>query len=927
MTSPPLPYGHLLRLDAARVLVEDDGSRNYQVLARIRSAAELGPSLTPYTIVDWGTVEFGVDLPYDEPDLPVVAVRADDSVTGLDQSGGYVTRSSDSPYLVAGSPLIAATSSDPSTLGQAYFTRQDLTAAGLRVIGALWSDVLRPGRWRAASSTARSRSGYSAMENLLRSFGHPLYPGNSPLGRAQSELEPWREPLRAVLQDPAVDDLMTARLGGVPDGGNDHGTISIDAGAFLAALAADPAAAVLLGSMGLVDDQGEVGHATSPAVAAIGTYAIPLGAQGAVYDLARQWAQDTAPDQDEVTRLLAGIHEGLAECWDGLSGTHEFVHLWAPAVIAPLPDPPARARVQSDVQPVDVLTTAVRIDRTQGGPVAVYRHAGDDERKDVILLPASGVVTDDSWETDPPVTAEYTVWVQDLWGQWSEETSCSVSARVPPTAPPSVDLEFRPVPPTAPDGAVSPGRVHVRAFATDPPFGGAAITSMTAAIPDSVEGTIPLEPDAEARWWEGSAQVRPTVPGECVDVEVTVTARTVLNALNDVHRHVLAADGRPVEVDASSPHLLFSGERRPDGSAEVDLVLQGAHPPAGTTYRLYMADESALRELSWLDRERPRYRRVPDLLGRTDRSKYVPLPAAALSTEAGRTRLRVTLPGRSSALRVLQLVPVTAAGVETPADRCRAFVVAAPLDDTPGTAALAVQRAMDGTPRAFDVTVTVTHPIVELGDSPGPFLRRGRTGRDPLPAQVLWAPVGTTASGAMVATKVDLEARHPDVSFGLWKWMSTVRLTLPPEVPPYTQLVLWARAAWPAEPAGPHDADSNAGSVKRRWGVLQEQPGEWGPLSPPASVVAADSDPDVSVEVLTPIDLSWHVSVPPVDPAGPGWQVSAASAEGHSEQTLHGPGTVYAPIPSFLAADLWRISITCPDGTAGPVFTGLGERL
>jgi hypothetical protein len=194
----------------------------------------------------------------------------------------------------------------------------------------------------------------------------------------------------------------------------------------------------------------------------------------------------------------------------------------------------------------------------------------------------------------------------------------------------------------------------------------------------------------------------------------------------------------------------------------------------------------------------------------------------------------------------------------------------------------------------------------------------------PLVAQLLWAPASGSLDLASPSRLLALAPAHPSVAAAVWRWSGETRLVLPASVPAYAPLRLWARVAWPGEPAHARGVTPELSTVRRTWGHDDEdQPGDWSAPSPPVDVTAAEPRPAVQCSVsASPVSgTSVQVRLPAADPSSPGWRVVVTDARfGRLESRGPGPVVALQMPPTWTQPERWRVSVTCPDGAAGGMF-------
>lgn len=649
-------------------------------------------------------------------------------------------------------------------------------------------------------------------------------------------------------------------------------------------------------------------------------------------------------------------HANLRDLADALrQAGHQVVCLWTIAVATPPPDLPGSplaaplpGRTAWDSDESWRGTLGVR--RGDGGPLAVLRVPGTPVNPPVALgepwrqpIVASQVAADRTLVTfTDTVTgtqpAGWDIATADLWGQWSPFGAAAADPPPRPSMPkPTPALEHRPADPvptgTAP---VSPGELRIRATLPQPPVGAPAITSVEAALDGTAPGEAQLLLTAEEFGvWTGRAAIAPTAPGGAVTVTATLTARDASDRTTSAVATLVVHDPRPFVARALSQVMLFSGERRPDGYAELDLDIKWDPPsdaPPGTSWRLYAADEQLPPGLPAPDKSRwSRADPLRDIVkAETDRTRMARLTAAILVADNGDLRIRCRLPGRLESIQALQLVPVTKSGLEAPARECGCFVVAVPLGDAPPAPVLT--RTVDPLGTTVKLTVSVSYPGTRSDDDapPLPVTRRGGSAETALPARLRRSAAGADPATWPLLVTLQLKPRHPADRTEGWCWTRDFEDVLPTTTPAWTPLSYVCEAAWPDEPALNPGTDPEPSPVHPHWPRLTGgQPGLWSERSAVLTVLAPRPTPAV-VPALTVADdgtAALTVAVPAAHPRAQPWTL-AASAPGPppvaASVTGVGPELRLDGLPGSVPPAQWLVALTTPDGRMLPMVRGDG---
>ncbi|MFI1508124.1 hypothetical protein [Streptomyces sp. NPDC020597] len=827
------------------------------------------------------------------------------------------------------------------------------TASALDAIG---SQVPRGAWWCGADSRFPSADlGYrlSGVPDAPLPYDD-MQPADA-AGRATAQAIGLQEPVAdAWSRPPAAPAPATAQLTrslpATVAGGQDA-SASVDMSVALWAASVDPAAARWWGFGTTLPVSPQTGGADGwPCYAVAALFALPAPASGPQ----AQWvrlaeAAQADPLAGPFTDALLAVHggQGLPDLVGELEAAgHTVVCLWTLAVEAPPPDvpdaPSATARRDATRwNPDGTWTAALALHGTAGGPLAVLRSPdtplneyvlpGEPWRQPLVA-PAARDTPSAAAFTDyrcPPGAARWRVATADMWGQWSD--FAPVDGIDPPDLPavpqPTATLALLPADP-APggDGPYSPGAVSLRVSLPQPVQAAPPVTTVRATL-DNAAGPVLLAQDPEGMW-TGTACVRATTPGESVTVRCEVEVRDAAGRQAGTSASLAVLDPRPRTARSAAPVLLFTGQRAPDGYAELDVT---AALPAGLAatagWHLYIADEQLLDPQ--LAPDDPRWKRAGSLRARVgqarDRSGMARLTDASIEPGPGTRRVRCRLPGRLEQVQVCQLVPVTDGGQEAPATDCGCFTVAVPLSDTPPAPSLAAAEA-DPDGRTVRLTLSVRFPGTRPpGDPPpGPVLRRG-TKRTSLPARVRRSATGTAPETWPVVGQVELvPADEHDREAG-WQWTASYEDVLPVDTPAWTPLSYVCEAAWPDEPAWDPEAVPAAGEIRPTWPQPAAQPGLWSAPSQIVTLVRPRPRPAIRPAYTDHGDghASISVTVPVAHPRAAPWSLTAAAAASTPPASAHttgpGPELVLGHLDAAIPPAHWLVAVTTPDGTLLPL--------
>ncbi len=530
------------------------------------------------------------------------------------------------------------------------------------------------------------------------------------------------------------------------------------------------------------------------------------------------------------------------------------------------------------------------------------------DERGLILLPGradgphgiEGALADTAIPADEPVS--WLVTTADEFGRWSDDGQVSADPPERPGLPaPVVEAAFVPAPELPSTGPVVPGQVSVQVAVPAAPGPG---TLPVQEVEIVVDGRHP-DPVAAAELVVRSYAAPQTRLGDQVTVPVTARFRDARGFGPATATTVRVRDPRRPSPLVVGPAVLWAARPDPTGTAELALRLPAQ--PDGWTYRVYLADETALRRALGLplDRDRNRAQRakeIADAAGRiADRGLFT------LAATVTGSRFATALPGSGRTLRFVRVVPVTPAGREADFTACPLVPVAVPGPDRPPSPALTV--APDGPDLRLTLTVHGIDPRTLDRLNPGAHprfrLRRTTAGTgDPL-----YLPV--TDSGELVRTAdgtytAEVPARGL-VPFVPYTWQAEV--CHPPEI---------ALAAAP-----------RPGTVLPERGVPGvPAPSPWSSPSAPVSGMVTAPVPPLDARLTLPgptLTLpgapvaapgavgEWRLrvwrragdgAVTPVDPPdGDGWVVTA-------DLTLTDPGW---------AGEGYALQLVDPLGRAGPL--------
>jgi hypothetical protein len=613
-----------------------------------------------------------------------------------------------------------------------------------------------------------------------------------------------------------------------------------------------------------------------------------------------QWTRLVHRAFPDLARVLADLPAGVVQ------------PLIAPVGLGAVPDPPAAPDPVLDGPATwedrDHYGRRLRLRGPIPGPVAFARGPlGLNERiptggptldeRGIILLPGradgadgtEGTLADTGVPADQPVT--WLVTTADEFGRWSEDGAVSAG---PPDRPE--------LPAPVVEAAFVPGTVSVQ---VPVPAALGPGTLPVTKVEIVVDGGEP-HPVAPVELVRRDYPAPETPLGGIVPVPITVWFSDERGPGPATSTTVTVRDLRRPPPLVVGPAVLWAARPDPTGGAELALRLP-AQPP-DWTYRVYLAEETALRRALDLPLRRDRNRaqrakEITDAAGRiADRGLFT------LAETVTGVRFATTLPGAVRTLRFVRVVPVAPTGREADFAACPLVPVAVPGPDRPPSPALTV--ASDGPHLQLVLTVHGIDPrtLERLNPGARPRFRLRRTAAgtgDPLYYPVTdVGELGLAADGAYTVTV----AARGLAPFVRHTWQAEV--CLPPEIAlaaaPRPSSVLPERGA-PGDPApSPWSAPSVpvSGMVTAPIPPLDARAAFPGPalMLRGAPVAAPGAVGDWRLRVWRRAD---DAALTPVDPPdGDGWVLAS------SDFTLTDPdwdGEAYA------------LQLVDPLGRAGPL--------
>ncbi|MFF1476815.1 hypothetical protein ACFVYD_04405 [Streptomyces sp. NPDC058301] len=839
-----------------------------------------------------------------------------------------------------------------------------LSAEEVPALDALGSQVPEGSWWCGADAR------FTSAELAHRMSGVPddalpydaLQPADV-FGRAQAQAIGLKRPVAKAWGAPSsgsppVSASFPVKLPGTAPGSKDAAA-SVGLNVALWAACVDPAAARWWGFATTLPTEAYVDEGSASCFAVAALFAFPnTSSEPGKSWVGRARGTTSDPMAAPLAQALYAVHrsrdlEGLVQ--ELRSAGHHVGCLWTIAVAAPPPDAPDPPTVTiptgwSRWNAESSWTAVLSVEGAGGGPLAARREPDTPLNPYVrpgqlwrqpIVAPRAGPGSTAVALTDhrcPPEAARWSVRTADMWGQWSPHVSpFEADPPDPPAMPhPTVTLALTPADP-APvgTGPQSAGAVAIHVTLPQPTAAAPQISTVTANLAQATPSSVPLTLDTEGAW-TGSASVVATTPGQTVTVDCAVEAKDATGRTADTTASLEVCDPRAFPARSSCHVMLFTGERRPDGFAELDVTapLPSGVPP-GLSWRLYIADEQVLAPGPTATESR--WSRAARLLaqfnGAPDRSRMAQLTQAQVTAGANTLRVRCRLPGRLEQVQVLQLVPTTAKGLEAPAAECGYFTVAVPLGDTPPAPTLVAESGTaDG---KVSLTVSASYPgtrplTTDPADAPPPepILRRGTTEKR-LKARIRRSALDTPpASWPVVAHMMLQPDNGVDPTTG-WRWTGPVGDVLTTAIPAWTPLSYVCEVAWPDEPAWDPAAEPIQETTYATWAQPPAaQPSAWSPPSAVLTVLAPRPAPSIEPTYTDDGDGSATLSVPvPVaHPRANPWRLTAATPTQPSPTSVegHGPELRLTGLDATVAAADWRLALTAPDGTLLPMVTGAG---
>ena len=444
-----------------------------------------------------------------------------------------------------------------------------------------------------------------------------------------------------------------------------------------------------------------------------------------------------------------------------------------------------------------------------------------------------------------PGGAAWRLWQADEWGRWggASHTSAPPPDPTPPPAP-SLEILFQPIPPADAAGRTSPGNLAIRIgiphqgsdpISKDPSAPGGAPVTMARL---TIDGGAPLTVNVPA----GADSVTHREPLGPMDVAMqrTVTCTATLidgDGLSSAATSgdCLVSDGRAHLPAKTAPTLLFASAEDATGQSEIGL----RWPAAAWGYRVYIADESRLAgALSLPASNDLRCQRAANIWQGssrlTDKSQFTLITSTPIMGDPdGQVRLRHRVPGTLSNVQFIRIVPVTAAGIETPFGQCGLVPVTVPYVDRPLPPRLSVKPRTDG---KAGVAIEVSgapadrlQALVPAGHTAALTARLRRTRSSNL--EPIYLPITNTSIPLNENGQV---------------FAGTTADGPPAGLTPFVRYTWIAEARYPAEPAQPPGTVPPAGGdlVQPLYGTLGDaSEGAWSDSSQPASTLITNPPP------------------------------------------------------------------------------------
>jgi hypothetical protein len=453
-----------------------------------------------------------------------------------------------------------------------------------------------------------------------------------------------------------------------------------------------------------------------------------------------------------------------------------------------------------------------------------------------------------------PGGAAWRLWQADEWGRWSEASGTSAVAPDPAPPPtPSLEVLFQPIQPAAPAGPTSPGNLAIRIgiphagsdpISENPSAPGGAPVS---AAQVTIDGGAPIRLDVPAAA-DSVTHLEPLGPMDVaaqrtVTCTATLIDRDGLTSAVPASADCLVSDGRTHPPAKTAPTLLFASAEDATGQSEIGLQW----PATASGYRVYIADESRLADALGLQADGDlRCQRAAVIWQGSgelsDKSSFTLITGTPIQGDPdGQVRLRHRVPATLSNVQFIRIVPVTAAGAETPFAQCGLVPVAVPYIDRPLPPRLSVRPRADG---KADVAI-------EVSGVPADRLRAvvpaGQTA-------VLAARLRRTRSGDLEPAYIPITNSDIPLDENGEVFAATTADGPATGLTPFVRYTWIAEARYPAEPAQPPGTVPPAGGdlVRPLYGTPGDaSEGTWSESSQPASTLVTSPPPAAPAATAT----------------------------------------------------------------------------